>query len=48
MKFGEKLIKLIKKFNKKINRELTYNKIFFLKLKNKSTQKKAFIVFLNQ
>ena len=44
MKFGKKLATLSKKKKKK---EYIYNKKF-LKAEKKSTQKKAFIVFVNE
>ena len=44
IKFGKKLAIL----SKRINRELIYNKKYLKAEKKKSTQKKAFIVFVNE
>ena len=47
LKFGKKLAILSKKIKKKKKRELMYNKIY-LEAEKKLTQKKAFIVFVNE
>ena len=47
LKFGKKLAILSKKKKKKKKRELMYNKIY-LEAEKKLTQKKAFIVFVNE